>query len=144
MSEVYISGTEKNVDLIKQVADKLIERHHSICGNALWDNPEKTLSNIINADIAIFIMAKRDNRFLTREVTQNVLVELGIAVGSGKLTIVVGKAEGARIINHPWVRRMGLQELLDYISSNRHLDYIPPTQVNAVEEKERTDREEKL
>ncbi len=143
MSNVYISGTQPNHKLINQVSRKLEERYHTVTGPTQWDNPVIALSDIIHSDVSIFIFQKVGFLSLYHPMA-DVMVELGIAVGGGKLTIVVGDAEPVKILEHPWVRRMGLQELLHLINSNRHLDYIPPTQENLQEEKERRDREAKL
>jgi hypothetical protein len=126
-----------------EVVQELKKRHHIVVGTGMWTDPVQTLTTIMNSDLAIFIFDWRPHIFHYFDRLQ-VMTELGIAVGSGRMTVVVGKAEQVSIIDHPWVRRMGLQELLQVIATTPDLSFIPPTHVNQVQEKERTDREEKL
>ena len=143
MSNVFLSGTIANYKLMDQVAKKLEHHFHTI--NWSTKNPEDLISHLIHTDLAIFVLVKRGwYPFFNWGDRRDVLVELGMAVGQGTQTVVVGNAERVRIFDHPWVRRMGLGELLHIIDTTRDLSYIPPTQVNLQEEKERRDREAKL
>lgn len=136
MSNVYISGTSGADLLMKQVLDRLLKRYHTVYGSNLWSNPQETVTNIITADLAIFIFQKGWRHGITRDL----LVELGIAAGAGVLTVIVGRPAKIAITGHPWIRQMGLGELLQFIDNNSDLSFVPQTQVNVQEEKERADR----
>ena len=149
IATVYLGGTTPNFQMMSEIHERLKKRYNIV--NVRGQNIEDTLMSITNADLAIFIMVKREFPLhfsksvfalpvFDRADTKNVLVELGISVGSGIQTVVVGKAEKLAILKHPWVRTFSFQEILGIIASDTDLTYIPPTRINEDEEKERADR----
>jgi len=138
IAAVYLGGTAPNYKLMEQVWKSLEKRYNIV--HLRGQNIEETLSDIINADLAIFILVEHGIPLADREDFNNVLIELGISVGAGVQTVVVGNAEKLAILEHPWVRTFSFQELLDIIDNDTDITYIPPTRINKEEENERTDR----